>query len=183
MGKIKKRKGFTLVEEIIAVAITAIVVTAVYNAWQYLDISYKNQKENASVQMDAQNAINTIVAELKRGDKGSTSNISIVPGSGTDTDKIEISDGTDKWIYKGKGNSSGYNEMSLIMYKESAGEGTATTVAAHISDFNVSQDLTTKMIRVKITVKIKQKDGNGADVPVTNKTYEGQYKPRTGIIN
>ena len=65
----KRRKGFTLVEVVIAVAITAIVATAIYNVWDHLNSAYTTQKRESQAKSDANQAVNAILTKMRQNDQ------------------------------------------------------------------------------------------------------------------
>jgi prepilin-type N-terminal cleavage/methylation domain-containing protein len=167
-----KKKGFTLVELIVVVAVFSIVMVLGYNIWAYMQRSYKHQEQVAQAQSKARNAILLMVNKMKRADQGTSDTIYI---KSIDPNVLRIKTPT---ALAPAAEVRYYQDGDKVVSKNLQNDTAAVTSVADkstlvrdVESFTASQDPSSG----KITLTIKIKD---ADKPI-----EGEYTQRSGIEN
>jgi type IV pilus assembly protein PilW len=84
MMKLRKDKGVTLLELLIALVISAIIVAALYRTFISQQKSYAVQEQVADMQQNVRIAINRMMREIRMAGFGNVSNVFPVNGFGTE---------------------------------------------------------------------------------------------------
>lgn len=165
-----KRKGFTLLELIVAIAVLAIVMTMGYKIWTGINKDYKTQSDITKSQGDARNAVSEIVNKLKRADAVSS------------VDPIKVEGGNKLTI-----TTTNSSNPDTFVYQE--------VTDPDAPSMYVLAQLNTSNVIVKVLVrKLKASDGftatyDGTKVSFTikvdgsNQDFVGDYSRRSNITN
>jgi prepilin-type N-terminal cleavage/methylation domain-containing protein len=165
-----KKRGFTLIELVVVVALLGVVMALGYNIWANMQRSYKEQEKIASAQSKARNAILLMVNKMKREDRQIVSGASSLPSIVINGSRLRIrlvgSEGIEYFSSGDRIISQKYNGLTEY-------PATITTLVRGVEDTSDGFKVSQSGGKIEISIKIKD-----ADKPI-----EGEYVQRAGIEN
>lgn len=173
LNKLNKKRGFTLIELLIGLALSGIVISAIYHVYISQSRSYTIQEQIAEMQQSVRVAMDTMVRDIRMaGFCLSSGKISYYDGSGT------------AYIYALTPTNNGDNPDSVDVFYGDASVSAGISKAMPVSSAELCVDSTDRFNVGDLVIISNSTDGSLLQVTeVQPDSLKLQHNPGEGNIN
>jgi len=148
MEKIRNKKGFTLLELLIAIGLLVVVVLTIYSLYEFGTKTFRQQTNEITTGTELRDAMDLILMECRKGHEFSSENQSITAKDYIVTFKLNN------------------NTLKMIKTDKSTGVKNETVLGYSVSSFRF--DIGSKKIDIAIHSNVKDSKGNEMFVEATH---------------